>query len=261
MFFEKEMLSFKILNVMELNQKNVYCSHQTERDFNALSFRYSADAILKTETEEHHVKDGTVAYVPARLKYSRIATKDSLIVVHFDTTAYPMQAIECFEAKDPDKMLGLFRKMLECWSKKEVGYRYRCSAILYEILAECYAQNYKPAIGNSKIQRSVDYILNNYKNSDLSIKEVADRSFMSEVYFRKLFKAEYGISPQKYIINLRIQNAAELICMGYYSLSEVAEMSGYNDYKYFSVEFKKVLGASPSEYLYNCEHKALITVN
>lgn len=93
--------------------------------------------------------------------------------------------------------------------------------------------------------------MNNYKKSDLSIKEIADKSFMSEVYFRRLFKEEYGISLQKYIINLRIQNALGLISTGYYSLKEIAYISGYNDYKYFSVEFKKNMGVSPSEYLYN----------
>ena len=120
-----------------------------------------------------------------------------------------------------------------------------------EILAECYAENYIPNVKNSKIQNSIEYILANYKKTDLSIKEIADRSFMSEVYFRKLFKAEYGSSPQKYIIKLRIQNAVGLISAGYYSLSEVAYMSGYSDYKYFSTEFKKAMGVSPSEYLYN----------
>ena len=93
--------------------------------------------------------------------------------------------------------------------------------------------------------------MQNYKKSDLSIKEIADKSFMSEVYFRKLFRLEYGVSPQKYIIRLRIQNAVGLISTGYYSLKEVAYLSGYTDYKYFSVEFKKAMGISPSDYLYN----------
>jgi AraC-like DNA-binding protein len=88
--------------------------------------------------------------------------------------------------------------------------------------------------------------LKNYKKSDLSIKEIADKSFMSEVYFRKLFKEKYEISPQKYIIDLRIQNAVGLISTGYYSLKEIAYMSGYTDYKYSSVEFKKAMGISPS---------------
>ena len=71
---------------------------------------------------------------------------------------------------------------------------------------------------------------------------------MSEVHFRKIFKEEYGMSPQKYIIHLRIQNASSLIASGYYSLQEAAYLSGYNDYKYFSVEFKKIKGVSPSKF-------------
>lgn len=91
----------------------------------------------------------------------------------------------------------------------------------------------------------------NYKSSELSIQKLAEKSFMSEVYFRKLFKEEFGVSPQKYIVNLRIQHAVGLISAGYHSLKEVAQLSGYDDYKYFSVEFKKAMGVSPSDYLYN----------
>ena len=71
---------------------------------------------------------------------------------------------------------------------------------------------------------------------------------MSEVYFRKIFKEDLGTSPQKYIIKLRLQKAADLIETGDYSLKEIAVMSGYNDYKYFSSEFKHLFGTSPSEY-------------
>ena len=77
---------------------------------------------------------------------------------------------------------------------------------------------------------------------------------ISASHLRALFKKEYGVSPQKYIVNLRIQNAVGLISTGYYSLKEVAYMSGYNDYKYFSVEFKKKTGVSPSEYRYDYEY-------
>ena len=174
-----------------------------------------------------------------------------MIVIHFDTINYSSQEIECFEARRPHVFSRLFKEILDCWNKKEVGYKYRCSAILYEILAECYAQNFIPKASHSIIERSVNYLLDNYSRSDISIKEIADKSFISEVYFRKLFKKEYGISPLKYIVRLRIQNAAGLISTGYYSLKEVSQMSGYTDYKYFSVEFKKIKGISPSNYLYN----------
>lgn len=252
-FFEKDILLFNILDVLEINQNNVNMFN-TGRNFAALSLRYRSDAVLKTETEEYVMTDNSVAYVPARLDYTRDATTDELIVVHFETINYKSRDIETFIANNDGTMERLFRSILECWSKKGAGYRYKCSALLYEILAECHIQSFVEAERYSKIQRSVDYLLKNYKSSELSISEIAEQSFMSEVYFRRLFKAEFGISPQKYIIGLRIQHAVGLISTGYYSLKEVAYMSGYNDYKYFSVEFKKMMGVSPSEYTYNYQN-------
>ena len=252
MIFEKESLGFTILDVIELHQKDIN-SFNSGRNFNALSFRTKADTLLRAESKEYVMTDNSVAYVPARLDYTRISAEDELIVIHFYIMNYQSKEIELFVAKDPEKMSELFRRILSVWNEKETGYRYRCTAILYEIFAECHAQIAPSEVKSSKIQKSVDYIHENYKNGDITIADVAKRSFMSEVYFRKLFKEEYGVSPQKYIVNLRIQNAAGLISTGYYSLKEVALMSGYNDYKYFSVEFKRIMGISPSEYFYNFE--------
>ena len=214
MFFEKELLSFHILDVLELKQSDVNIFN-SGRNFNALSFRFRSDAVLITKKERYSMKDNYVSYFPARLDYTRVATVDEVIVIHFDTTNYYTQCIEFFEARHPERFVRLFRDILACWKKKEIGYRYKCSAILYEIFAECYVQNYKQKTQNSKIGQSIDHILKNYKSSDLSIRVIADKSCISEVYFRKLFKEEYGISPQKYIINLRIQHAIGLISTGY----------------------------------------------
>lgn len=250
MFFENDSLSFHILDVLALNQKNI-TTYNSGRNFSALSFRFHADAFLSTEHGEYHLTDNYISYVPARLNYSRTAEVDELIVIHFDAINYHTDEIEFFLPENPSAFYGLFREILECWTRKEPGYKYKCSAILYNIFAECYTQNFKTAPQASKIERSVDYLLKNYKNKSLSIQEIAQQSFMSEVYFRRLFKKEYGISPQKYIVKQRIQHAIGLISTGYYSLKEIADMSGYNDYKYFSVEFKKIVGVSPSEYSYN----------
>ena len=165
MFFEKEILSFNILDVLEFNQTNVNM-YNSGRNFNALSFRFRSDARLTVRGEELHMQDNYVSYFPARLDYGRTASVDRLIVIHFDTTNYHTQNIEFFEAKDPERFAELFRKILECWNKREVAYKYRCSALLYEIFAECYAQNYHSEMQQSKIGHSVEYIMQNYKKSD-----------------------------------------------------------------------------------------------
>ena len=249
MFFEREFLNFNILDVLRLSQGNID-SFNKGRRFNAISFRFRSDTVLKTEHEEHRVFDNYVSVVPAGLDYRRISKEDELIVIHFDSPDVSSHKIEAFLPKEPQKYAALFHDAYEIWRKKEIGYRYKCAARLCEIFAECYSENMKPNDKKSPITESVEYMQQSFANPGLAIGDIAAKSFMSEVYFRKLFKAEYGISPKKYIIKLRIQKAVSLINTGYYSLREVAEMCGYTDYKYFSVEFKATVGCSPSEYVY-----------
>ena len=86
---------------------------------------------------------------------------------------------------------------------------------------------------------------------DFSISEAAIKSFISEQYFRKLFKKEFGISPKKYVIEHRIKRAQALILTNHYTIAEISELCGYSDYNHFSTEFKKITGTSPSQYFYN----------
>ena len=94
-------------------------------------------------------------------------------------------------------------------------------------------------------------MLDNFADPDITISLAAKMSNVSEVYFRKMFKNEFGVSPKKYLINARIRLAVNLIESGYYSLSEIAAKCGFTDYKYFSTEFGRIMGVSPSKYHYS----------
>lgn len=248
MIFEKDILSLSILDVIYLRQENVNTSN-SKRNFDALSFRIRSDACIKTEKSSLQTENGSVCFFPAGLNYRRIASVDEMIVIHFRTAESSEQSIISFTPENIETFTRLFKRILDIWQRKETGYKYECTAIMYEIFAKCHKQY--PAPKTSKIQPSIDYINENYTSPYLTVKEIADRSFISEVYFRKLFKAEFGMSPQKYIIKQRMQKAVFLMSTGYYSLKEIALMSGYTDYKYFSTEFKREKGVSPSKFVYN----------
>lgn len=236
------------LEILELKQKNVNLFN-TGRNFDALSLRTHSNAMMKTADATYPMGQYSVCYVPAGLSYHRTASYDELIAINFTLANYVGHEIAHFIPQEPETFVMLFQEMLRLWKEKAPDYQYRCTALLYEVLALCHKQNAKPLPRPSKIQVAVAYMQQNFTKSDLSIRKIAQKAYISEVYFRKLFKAEFGISPQKYLINLRIQNATNLMETGYYSLKEVAFLSGYRDYKYFSVEFKKITGFSPSEYL------------
>ena len=249
MIFENEYLKFNILDVLYLDQGNVN-SFNKGRVFDALTFRLSTDAVLKYGDRELVTSDGAVCFIPAGLDYTRAATRDKCLVIHFQLDNPIFRNIDITYPYDKVKVEGLFREIHRVWCAKGVGYKYRAAAILYEILAECFEDKSNAEGVNPKIRCGVEYIDSNYDRPDVSVSEAASRSFISEVYFRKLFKSEFGTSPRKHVIKLRAQKATSLIGTGYYSLKEVADMCGYTDYKYFSVEFKSIVGVSPSEYAY-----------
>lgn len=87
MFFEKDVFSFHLLDVMELNQRNVNLFN-SKRDFCALSFRFDADAYLKTEAGSLHAVKNAVCFVPERVDYTRTAVRDELVAIHLRTANY-----------------------------------------------------------------------------------------------------------------------------------------------------------------------------
>ena len=259
MIFEKEALTFRLLDVLRIDQSHVPRTN-TQRHFDALSFRFRSDACLTTATATHTPCDGSVCFVPARVDYTHEATVNQLIVVHLDLLDYAAKDIEWFLPRETDKMAALFEEIWAVWQEKPAAYRHTCASILHRIFAECYRQNMSGKQSASKIQPSVDYIEKHFTDPELSVKELAALSHMSEVYFRKLFKEQFGVSPRKYLTDRRIQHAIGLMATEYYTLQEVAEAAGFADSKYFSVVFKKETGVSPSRYWYNyASHQSIET--
>ncbi len=249
MFFDKDSLSFCILDVVSLTQENVAMLN-TGRNFDALSFRFASDATLD-DGKVRQMGDGEICFVPARVTYTRRATQDELIAVHMSVSDYVSAELEHFTAQDSVRFGKLFREIYAVWNAKRVGYRYKCAALLNEIFEACFRENYHEPEENSLISPSLAYLNEHLTDPSLTVSDLAAHSYVSEVYFRRLFREKFGMSPQKYIIEHRIQHAAHLMSTGYYTLHEVALLSGYTDYPYFSSEFKRLKGVSPTEYLYN----------
>ena len=249
MIFENEFQLLQILDVVTLDQRNLN-RFNSANDYDAISFRLRASDSLRTEHQTFQLGDNALTFVPHGLDYHRTAKYAKLIAIHFNAVNYVPQGIEVYEPCDPVRIRSLFEKALACWNGKQDGYRYLCSSILYEIFEVCHCQFAPPKIP-SKIAAGVRYILDHWREPTLTVSDAAQQANMSEVYFRKLFRAEYGVAPKQYIINLRMQNAVSMLNTNDYALQEVAEQSGYADFKHFSVEFKRIKGCSPSDYRYH----------
>ncbi|MNL47932.1 Arabinose operon regulatory protein [compost metagenome] len=95
----------------------------------------------------------------------------------------------------------------------------------------------------------MDYISDNYADSDLSLETVAGHLRISSIHLRTTFKRETGQSLLDYTTEYRITLAKQLLQTGEFKIYEVSEKVGYKTSQYFSQVFKKTTGMQPKDFL------------
>lgn len=95
---------------------------------------------------------------------------------------------------------------------------------------------------------AMEYLEANLHDPELSNSSLAAQLGFSEVHFRKQFASIYGEPPHRYILNLRIRRAKQLLTDGILSVGAIAEQCGFSNVYHFSRTFKKTVGISPSDY-------------
>lgn len=83
---------------------------------------------------------------------------------------------------------------------------------------------------------------------DVSLSVLAEEFHLSAQYISQLFKSEIGVNFLAYLTNIRMEQAKKLLLSSSASIAEVAEQSGYADYRVFTKVFKKNEGITPSQY-------------
>lgn len=250
MFASCDGFGFKIISVVSpgWESSNTFVA---PRPFNALSFRLTGDAEFSDKHRVVRVKDNDMLFMPEGIGYRLNTGKEKIIAVHFEAYGFESDVFEAFTPDNPDYFRELFMSLSEIWNTKKAGYGFRASSVFNKILEGIVKQQSKSEHGTHyrKIKDAVNCMNTSYTDSSLSVDKLCKLSSMSDTYFRKLFFEEFGVTPIRYLTDLRINYAVELLESGYYTVSQIASNSGFSDSKYFSTVFRKAIGCSPSDYL------------
>ena len=101
------------------------------------------------------------------------------------------------------------------------------------------------------IKLAKQYIIDNF-NKNITLKEVADKVFLSQNYLSELFKKETGEGFYDFLSRYRVNIAKDLLTKTNLKVYEVAENVGYSDSITFGRAFKKITGETPNSFR-NCK--------
>lgn len=148
----------------------------------------------------------------------------------------------------------LFR-MLDENEKKPEGYLTYQRVLLTELLLfiNRHIKRYdKQSIGtNSLLQKKMSevaiYLTENYR-SRISLKQVAERFFITPCHLSRSFKKATGFSFIEYVNSIRVKEAQKLLKKTNSSVMRIAELTGFDSQTHFGRVFKNLTGMSPLQY-------------
>jgi AraC-like DNA-binding protein len=120
------------------------------------------------------------------------------------------------------------------------------SALGYQALlelAEEHSNRKFPAVLNDLVRYMQEHL-----GEPLTMETLCGQSGMSRAALHRMFVQHMECAPVEFLLRQRIARARELLVCPWYSIKEVAELTGYSNQLYFSAEFKKRCGVSPKAF-------------
>ena len=131
---------------------------------------------------------------------------------------------------------------------------YACISHLYAILSHLAEGHLSPKpddienddIENEYIEKAIAFMRAKYYD-DINVNTIADALNINRSYFSVLFRKTVGVSPLRYLTELRIAQACKLLAMGK-TVVDTSILAGYNSPSNFGYNFKRIMNMSPIEY-------------
>ncbi|WP_105614278.1 AraC family transcriptional regulator [Vallitalea okinawensis] len=108
-------------------------------------------------------------------------------------------------------------------------------------------------VENNVVIQAMDYI-HNHIDKKITINAIASNIPISASYLSKIFKKHTGQTIVAYINDYKLKKSKELIRESSYNLTQISMILGFSSVHYFSKQFKKQFGVTPSRYSKSIKH-------
>ncbi len=233
---------------------------RSRRIHESLLYVTEGDLLFEQNGIKTIVKKGQIAYIGRGGDYDVLSAYNckqvSFISTNFnyfegDPDKIPSLPFKTLCSEGSPRYETLFLKTHHTFVMKLPAYLINVKSLLLEIIAKLYNEH---VLSDSQIKKfneikiGIDYIKNNFNNSDLKISNIAQICNMSERTLRRIFISCYNKTPFAFLQEFRINQAEILLTTTQTPITEISTRCGFSDIYAFSHCFKIHNGVSPTEY-------------
>ena len=177
-------------------------------------------------------------------------------LIFFDSFQYDVSSLSGIELLNSIEDLNrIFKDMSIEYERAKIGYQECLKNYLQILLIKIFRAYFikDDHKTNKNIRTTITdfvtaYLQKSSIGQSIQIDELAKQAFYSSQHFRKLFKAESGISLSSFIREQRLSNACDLLVETDLTVLNIMEQTGFNDTKSFYSAFRKLKNMTPAQY-------------
>lgn len=209
----------------------------------ALSFCIDNGQITYTQRGVPYIENKSHAVIlPQGQSYSLVGNATGAFpVINFHSLYRICDTITVLDVRNSEFLLKQYEELKKLHTTG--GNQAKMFSLFYEMLSELSSPK-----NNTVIDPALDFLYDNYHLPNITNAQLAGLCSISEVYFRKCFKASLGTSPKQFLLGLRLQKAKLLLAEGIQKITAIATACGFENSAHFCRTFKEQVGITPSAY-------------
>ena len=197
---------------------------------------------------EFPVAPGSFCVISPGTRHTEIFDGDGeILFIGFEYAGSELIPKEGAYVSDDNSVPSFMKRIMKEYTLQETDYKVSALALLDLLLV-----GIKRSKGSQdKKCRDLDYIkayLEQYYSQRISFSQLAALSGYSYDYFRSVFTKRFGVSPQEYLIRVRLANARLMLENTRLSCTEIAYSCGFSNASQLSSMFKRSFGKPPSAF-------------
>lgn len=213
--------------------------------YSRVYYVYDGEVEYKDEMQKTDLKHGYLYIFPSASTYQMKQNPQSrLYCTYFHLDVFPALITELVEI--PVENNAALKYILLAIAASIDAQDVKLTYVLADVF-ETYCEEHKLInYPEQQLSKVLFYIAEHIKEN-ITVQDLSSLSGYNEQYFIRLFKQTIGLTPYHYIVSFRLKEAKRLLRTDI-PVTQVANMTGYNDVKSFSRAFKSNFGISPSGY-------------
>ena len=223
--------------------------HMKNRVWYGMSLAIDGEIAYTLNGKTYISDKNTIIFLPKGASYKLDCYKPGrfTLVNFLGDDRFKLDDFLAIPVTDPDGFLHIFKLMENLFLFDTPGRDFELMSLFYGMLGKLYTSA-KKQCSYPIIKAGTEYMEKNLSNPDLSNESIAKSAGVSEIYFRKLFKRQFGLTPHAYMQQIRINKAKAMLENGSTDIEGICSDCGYNNIYYFFKVFKEKTGYTPTDY-------------